>query len=241
MIYTIYKYTNIYNSKVYVGQTTKSLEERACSNGSNYKPCSRFYAAIQEYSWDAFVPTVLAVVQTEAEADELEQYYIDLYNSRDPQYGYNLSVGGRTAGLVDAQEETRLKISTQAKARYKDKTKNPMYGKHHSEDTLRKQSECKLGERNPMYGRHWTERQRELCGTKGKHLNLSEERRAQISELGKRTGKLGTKPVVCETDGMTFSSMKEACEFYNIPKGTLCGHLKGRTKTCRGLVFKYLT
>lgn len=32
---------------------------------------------------------------------------------------------------------------------------NSMYGKHHTEETKKKQSEVKKGEKNPMYGSHW--------------------------------------------------------------------------------------
>lgn len=43
-MYCIYKYTNVHNGKVYIGQTSHSLEERAQSNGRNYRGCRKFYA-----------------------------------------------------------------------------------------------------------------------------------------------------------------------------------------------------
>lgn len=33
--------------------------------------------------------------------------------------------------------------------------KNPMYGKHFSEETIKKQSKVKLGKNNPVYDRRW--------------------------------------------------------------------------------------
>ena len=64
---------------MYIGQTSKSLEERAQAGGRNYRECRRFYNAIQKYSWDAFVPEILETVQTVDEANEREKYYISKF------------------------------------------------------------------------------------------------------------------------------------------------------------------
>lgn len=237
-MFKIYKYTNNVNGKVYIGQTRHTLEERAQKDGRNYAGSRKFYNAIQKYSWDAFVPEILAEVETEEEANKLEEYYIALYDSRNDDKGYNIKPGGDNH---ENSPETRALISKNAKERYKDKTKNPMYGRKHTEESKRKQSECKLGEKNPMYGRKWTDTQREKCSTKGKHLNLSDERRKALSELGKITGKKNAKPVICITDGIEFPSLKAASEYYDIPECTICDNLNGRSKLVRNkYVFEYL-
>ena len=159
LIYTIYKYTNSVNGKVYIGQTHKTMEERAQTNGRNYRECRRFYAAIQKYSWSSFIPEILETVKTIDEANEREIYYINLYNSTDSRYGYNLAYGGNNKEMLT---ETKAIISSKAKERYVDKTKNPMYGKRHSETTREKQSIKKRGENNPMFGSVWTETQRDF-------------------------------------------------------------------------------
>ena len=87
-----------------------------------------------------FESSVLSEVETRDEANALEQYYIKLYNSVDPDCGYNISFGG-DAGCID--EESRKTISEKAKQRYKDPTKNPMYGKKHSREALSKMSLAK--------------------------------------------------------------------------------------------------
>ena len=137
-MYTIYKYTNSIDGKVYIGQTSRTIEDRAGKSGYRYRGCSRFYDAIVEYGWDVFIPEVIATAETASEADSLEVYYISLYQSADPEFGYNTSVGG---GIMAGQA-------------------NPMYGKKHSEETKQKQCERKLGKNNPMYGSTWTETQR---------------------------------------------------------------------------------
>jgi len=237
-IYIIYRYTNIHNGKVYVGQTSKSLEERAQANGRNYRECRRFYSAIEKYSWDAFKPDILEIVDTVDEANKREIYYITLYNSTDEACGYNLLPGGDNKEMSD---ETKKLISVKAKERYADKTANPMYGRRHSPFTLEKQSMCKRGERNPMYGSKWTNTQREKSGPKGKQLNLSSERRQELSERMRNIGKtVGLRPVRCVEDGIIYESVLAAANSYGVSKSTMCGHLTGHQKTCKGKHFEYI-
>lgn len=237
-MYSIYKYTNSVNGKVYIGQTSKSLEERAQTNGRNYRECRRFYNAILKYSWHSFVPEVLAVADTVEAANELEQYYISLYHSADDRYGYNIALGGDNKEM---SEVTRKIISEKAKARYVDKTANPMYGKRHSMDAIRKQRAKKLGANNPMYGTVWTDAQRERSGTRGKCLNLTDERRAALSQHATMIGKtIGLRSVRCIEDNSSYASIKEAASQYGVSKGTLCGHLRGSQKTCCGKHFEYV-
>ena len=236
-MYTIYKYTNVQNGKVYVGRTSTTLEERAQSNGNNYKECRRFYNAIKEYSWESFVPEVLEVVDTLEEANEREIFYISLLHSNNEEYGYNIEDGGDRPIMPN---ESRAIISSKAKERYKDPTANPMYGKKHTESTLEKMREKKVGKNNPMYGAKWNERQRLLCGTKGKTLNLSDEQRAVLSERGRKLGEMGKRPVVCIEDNLVFSSLSDAAKEYGVNISTLCGHLGGKQHTCSGKHFRYL-
>lgn len=236
-MYTIYKYTNTVNGKVYIGQTSKTLAERAQSGGRNYRECSKFYNAINKYSWSAFVPEILCVVQTQDEANRMEEYYISMYNSTSDDYGYNLLPGG---GNRVMSEETRSRISAAAKQRYQDKTANPMYGRKHSEDALAKMRACKLGANNPMYGRKWTDTQREKCGTKGKHINMSESQREMLRERMTRLGHMNAKQVKCEEDNIVFDSLMTAAAFYHVAIGTLSGHLHSYQKSCAGKHFSFI-
>ena len=237
-MYYIYKYTNSKNGKVYIGQTSKTLEERAQANGRNYRECRLFYSAIKKYSWESFYPEILETVDTVEEANEREMYYIALYRSTDRKYGYNLLPGGNNKTMLP---ESRKIISDKAKERYKDKTANPMYGRTHSQDTKMKQSIKKTGENNPMYGSHWTNTQRERSGTRGKHLDLTDEQRSALRERYRRIGKTtGLRRVRCIEDDVIFNSVTEAASTYGVKNSTLCGHLRGRQQTCCRKHFEYL-
>lgn len=87
----IYKYTSP-SGKSYIGQTTRSLAERAGHNGKNYKGCSLMFRAIQKYGFEAFEVEILAEVKKE-QLDDYEKKYIVIFNTLSPN-GYNLTEGG---------------------------------------------------------------------------------------------------------------------------------------------------
>lgn len=237
-MYTIYKYTNTVNGRVYIGQTRKTLEERAQTNGRNYRECRRFYAAIKKCSWSAFTADILEVVETVEEANAREIFYIDLYNSTDDHFGYNIAPGG---DCKEMSAESKKIISEKAKKRYSDKTANPMYGKKHSQSAINKQRVKKLGSNNPMYGTKWTDVQRANSGTRGKHLNLSDEQRKIMSDRMKVLGKtIGIKPVRCIEDDKIYESLTAAAKEYGVSGSTLCGHLRGAQHSCCGKHFEYV-
>lgn len=94
----IYKYTSPSN-KNYIGQTTKTLSQRAGIQGENYKRCTVFYRAILKYGFSNFKVEILEIIEEE-DLDDLieklnykESYYIKKYNSLTPN-GYNIREGG---------------------------------------------------------------------------------------------------------------------------------------------------
>lgn len=101
---TIYKYTSP-SGKHYIGQTCKPTQaQRAGFQGSGYRHCPAFWRAIQKYGWDNFQYEELEKVQETEEANQREAYYIELYQSNNPQYGYNIYNGG---GQVQNYEYTQ--------------------------------------------------------------------------------------------------------------------------------------
>lgn len=120
----IYKATNIINGKVYIGQTTKTLEERKATHKKDSKHLNTFfYRAIRKYGWDAFKWEIIHDnIASEDELDELEIYYIKKYNSFDnPLKGYNTQSGGRHFRVTN-EECKKRSVRMQG-------SKNPMFGK----------------------------------------------------------------------------------------------------------------
>ena len=74
-------------------------------------------------------------------------------------------------------DETRRKISEA-----KTGEKNPFYGKHHSEEVRKKMSESHKSKNHPMYGKHHSEDTRRKMSESLKGRTFSEEHRRKISE-----------------------------------------------------------
>ena len=100
----IYKITNIVNNKIYIGQTIDPIEYRLqehiwdayrwVNKKDDRKCASRLYPAIIKYGKEQFKIEVVHEILPGEKIDELEQYYIKLFNARDPKIGYNIAEGG---------------------------------------------------------------------------------------------------------------------------------------------------
>ena len=114
----IYKYTNIYNGKVYIGQTVNEYKRR--EKWRNLKtPYAGSYInrARMKYGLESFEYEVLAEVTNRDEdilretLNSLEKKYIALYQSKNPNFGYNLTDGGESGNGQIVSKETKDKIS----------------------------------------------------------------------------------------------------------------------------------
>ena len=117
----IYKTTNLINNKIYIGQH-KSTEFDANYMGSGIA----IKAAFKKYGKENFKVEVIDASSNNAdELNNLEIYYIQKYNSRDPNVGYNLHCGGN----VQSGEN------------------NPMYGRYFKKtpEAIEKTRRAKLG------------------------------------------------------------------------------------------------
>lgn len=119
--YCVYKYISPSN-KVYIDQTCNSLSIRA-KNGEGYKDSPKFYNAIKKYGFKNFQVEILKNNLTLEETSYWEEYYIQLYQSREDSNGYNIAYGGSNHAVT---EETKEKMSLSH------------IGKHHSEETKKK-------------------------------------------------------------------------------------------------------
>lgn len=96
--YSIYKHTNRFNGKCYIGQTKCEDLTRRWGGGNGYKGCNFFYSAILKYGWKSFAHEILETGLTAEQANDREQFYIALYRSDDPEFGYN--VRGETKEII---------------------------------------------------------------------------------------------------------------------------------------------
>ena len=98
----IYKITNTLNSKIYIGQTVKSVQKRFTQhkNNSNKEYFSQIvlYKAFNKYGIENFICEEIEEVSNE-KLDEREKYWIEYYDSYFD--GYNSTLGGRATQLYN--------------------------------------------------------------------------------------------------------------------------------------------
>jgi group I intron endonuclease len=108
MIGLVYKIVNLINNKVYVGQTTRSLERRWYDHSNRKsKSCPALKAAIEKYGKQNFTIEVLEVCESLDKLNEQECFWILKLNTLSPN-GYNLMTGGKNQ---KASEEKKKKQS----------------------------------------------------------------------------------------------------------------------------------
>jgi group I intron endonuclease len=165
-VWIVYMHKNKVSGKMYIGITSRPPEVRWGNNGSQYtstkNPC--FHNAIKKYGWDNFEHIILFENLTEQEAKLKEQELIAKYHTcvyDNNKMGYNMTFGGE--GLLGhvASEETRRKMSES-----KIGEKNSFYGKRHSDEAKQKMSQDRkgknTGELNPFYGRTHSDQTKQI-------------------------------------------------------------------------------
>lgn len=215
----IYKITCIPNGKVYIGQTTNSLQRRYNSHFWSNSGCLKLKRAIKKYGKENFIVDQIDYAHSKEEADAKEKAYISLYNSTNARCGYNITKGGETTFDVVCRPviciETGMIFPSATFAAKKFNS---------SPSVLT--SVC-LGKKKMFKGYHWA-----YLDKKGKPL---------IENLD-----LSTKPrkikVMCIETGEIFNSIKEASVAKNCNVAQLGQVLKrsGHCKTAAGLHWKYI-
>lgn len=221
----VYIHTNRINGKKYIGQTSQSLEGRSGNNGRGYKKNLRFWNAIQKYGWDNFDHYIAASGLKKTEADKLEKELIEKFKTQDRQYGYNLTVGGDGVAGWKPSDEWCKKNSERNKGE-----NNPMYGKHHTEQTRQKQSLAKQGkydgEKNPMYGVH---RYGKDSPNYGRPMSDEQKEKIRLARKEKYSGinSSNCKPIFCIELNRIFWGIKQACNEFGFSESGISNCLRG--------------
>lgn len=120
----IYKYTCKTTGKVYIGQTINESKRKSAHKRMQTDWHSHFYNAIARYGYEDFEYKILYEVISEIPyyikqvLDLMETYYIKVYQSTNPQFGYNIAAGGGGTIGVHLSEEHKRKISQALKSKH---------------------------------------------------------------------------------------------------------------------------
>ena len=126
----IYKITNLINGKIYIGQTTKSIDKRFKQHCERRK--SLISLSIKKYNKHNFTIEEIYCSFDRQDLDIAEQLNILYYNTISP-LGYNLTSGGNSKKQYSL--ETRKKLSFAKKNKKCIKQSIAMLGKKQSHKT----------------------------------------------------------------------------------------------------------
>lgn len=216
--FIVYKHT-CPNGKVYIGLTCQKAQYRWGKDGNGYKE-QLFYRAIQKYGWNNIKHEIVYNNLTQQEAEEREAFLIEMYESYNKAYGYNIDLGGGGAKRLSKNtkeklrqanlgkkysKETRAKVSkaltgrpvseeTRKKISKSNKGNHNFFGKHHTEDTKQKLSKERIGKGNPMYGKHHTEKARQKISLSniGNKKRLGQKHSEETKQKMKNSARRGS-------------------------------------------------
>ena len=202
----VYKTINLINNKQYIGKHYGFLNDEYIGSGILLQ------RAIQKYGKQNFKKEILSIQKNEEELNQKEKYFINLYNAIQNENFYNIAEGGQGGYVTKGYSQEQRKIVNQKISQALQGEKNPMYGKHHTEQTKQKiknnlknywtkekkqeRSEKYTGQGNPMYGKH---KSKESIAKTVAHTDYSvyrtEEYRKKMSlaTSGEKNGNYGNR------------------------------------------------
>lgn len=222
----IYCIENISTNKKYIGQSvnikyrwTKHMHE--LNSNSHYN--DYLQKAWNKYGENDFKFYVLEYC-TSNKLDEKEIYYINMYNTIDRDFGYNLKSGGQFSANTYSKE-TKQKLSKSIKESYCNSNLREL----RSFSALNQWANPKikekiLGENNGMYGKHHTEESKK---------KMSETR------IGKSISKRYPNPVICVELNKVFDNSVEAGKALSLDGSAILKVCRGERKVCGGYHWEF--
>lgn len=148
----IYKSTNKITRKIYIGQTTHTLDKRIKSHLKESKMESNrpFMLSINKHGIDNFEFEIIDSTNNLDELNNKEIYWIDFYNSVSPN-GYNVTGGGQGKKMKTTKELSRIISEGLKNSKKWQETKN-------SEEYIQKRKEYFGWSKGKKYSREHKEK-----------------------------------------------------------------------------------
>jgi hypothetical protein len=168
----IYKTTNNINGKIYIGYHTKK-DSKYLGSGKHFRN------AIKKYGKNNFTRIIIDYADNIEDLRIKEIFWIDFYDARNPEIGYNISKGGD--GFNPGENHMYGNMSGENHPNYgKTGEASSMWGRKHSEETKQLMSIRATGKGNSMYGKKG-----ENCPNYGKPKSDNHKRKIGDAHRGK--------------------------------------------------------
>lgn len=208
--FTIYRHITP-DGKSYIGCTSNTIRERW---DMGYQHNHIFSAMCRKYGWYGMQHETLATVSDESEAYKVEQEMITKYQSNNPNFGYNISMGGKAT-------YTGLKHTEETKDKIRKANAGAVFTKEHCENLSKALKGNMVGEKNPMYGKPKSPE------TIQKQYDSHRHEMKPVVQLDLECNVLNT-----------FFSIHEAARRTGISRSCICNCLRSQ-KCSKGFYWKY--
>ena len=153
-MFVVYRHTNVLNGKSYIGWTSKTIGQRWSKHlydAFREKTKYYFHRAIKKHGMHIWKHVVLAELKTCAAAKLAEEQWVELFESNDPEHGYNMTSGGESS-IPNA--ETRRRMSKSMCAAWKDSTNRENWSRARRGLPKSAEHRRKLGLARPSLQKH---------------------------------------------------------------------------------------
>lgn len=144
----IYMIKNKINNKIYIGKSIK-IENRwyqhRYSLNNNLSSNLYLQASWNKYGEENFEFSIIELIENNNLLNNKEIYWINKFNSTNKENGYNITSGG-DGRSCSCSDQTKKKISNSLIGMFSGENHH-MYGKHHSDETIRKISQSNMGKK----------------------------------------------------------------------------------------------
>jgi group I intron endonuclease len=263
----VYKITNKINGKVYIGQSTRELQQRwssHCCDAKTRRANNKLHNAIKKYGPEAFEIEVLEKAETQEALDILEQKYIELYQSMGSK-GYNLKSGGQSHNRYSKEARERMRnaklgrqIPEEVRAKMSEGHKN--YWHNNTAAVSKRRQQSIDAWKDPKYRDKIAVARKKFWSNDANRKVSSERAKAQVTGEHKRKISDAVKEAlqkretrqkldafyktrqkkVIDSNGKVYAGIKEAATQVGCNASTIVKVLKGQYKTAGGLKWKYV-
>lgn len=186
------------SKKIYIGQSVDIISRWNGYKGLHFKGQNRLYNSLKKYGAEKHKFEIICQCDI-SELNNLEKYYIELYQCYNSEFGLNLRDGGlgskpseetkkKTSNTLKGRifsEETKNKIKEKRKLQiFSKETKQKMsklrIGKTHSEETKVKMSKSLIGNTRNL-GKKFSEEHKRKMSEAKRGVKFSEEHKRNLS------------------------------------------------------------
>jgi group I intron endonuclease len=208
----VYMAVNKIDGKMYIGVTSKSMEERkyrhqyVANRGSKH----HFHRALKKYGNEEFTWTVIEEFQTYKEASNAEMLYISEY--RKTNILYNMTDGGDGFRGVVFSKEARKKMSL-----------------------------AKIGKPNHWSNGKMPQALRDKYAALRRSENriITEKHKISFRINAKKANAKRRRPIICISDNLYYPSSTSAAKSYGLTTGQISHYCSTNCVSRRGLQFGY--